>query len=128
MHIMSSAESHLGLLDGIARSTERLCEGELCFLAHGRKVSALCLLHKMYHRVNHPMNGHLNYFVAAHNTRALAALGGLALVNPSCRTDQFSRSFLPAAISLRNLLLSGVFSGGTLSLFKNAMNLCLLRA
>ena len=36
---VSSAESHLGLLDSIVRSTERLCEGELCYLGDRRKVS-----------------------------------------------------------------------------------------
>ena len=50
---MSSTESHLGLLDSIVRSAERLCEDELCCLGH-RKVSALCLLYKIYHRV-HPL-------------------------------------------------------------------------
>ena len=33
---------------------------------------------------------------------------------PRCRTDKFSRSFLPAALRLWNLLPSGVFSSGTL--------------
>ena len=72
------------------------------------------------------MNEYLNHFVAARNTRASAALNELALVIPLCRTDQFNRSFLPAAVRLRNLLLSGVFSNGTLSSFKSAVNLHLL--
>ena len=64
-----------------------------------RKVSALslCLPYEIYHRVDHPMNEYLNQFVAARNTRALAALGELALTIPRCRTGQFNRSFLPAA-------------------------------
>ena len=49
---MSPAKSHLDLLDSIVRSAERLCESELCCLGHKRKVSALCLLHKIYHRVD----------------------------------------------------------------------------
>ena len=53
---VSSAESHLDLLDGIVRNDERLCEGELCCLGHRRKVSALCLLYKMYHIANHPLH------------------------------------------------------------------------
>ena len=60
------------------------------------------------------MNEYLNHFVADSNTRALAALGELVLVNPRCRIDSFSRSFLPAAAHLWNSLPSGVFSGGTL--------------
>ena len=61
---MSSAESHSGLLDSIARSAERLCEGELCCLGHRRKVViALCLLYKIYHRVDHPMNKYLKFWL-----------------------------------------------------------------
>ena len=69
---------------------------------------------------------YLHRFVATRNTRTSAALDELALMMPRCRADQFSRSFLPAAVRLLNLLPSGVFSGGTLSSFKRAMNLCLL--
>ena len=47
----------------------------------------LCLLYKIYHRVDHPMNEHLNNFVTARNTMASAALGELALVIPRCRID-----------------------------------------
>ena len=74
------------------------------------------------------MNEYLNYLVATCNTRATAALDELALVFPRCRTEQFSRSFLPAVVRLWNLLLSGVFSGDTLSSIKSAVNMCLLRA
>ena len=35
---MSSAESHLSLLDSVVRSAEKLCEGDLCGLRHGRCV------------------------------------------------------------------------------------------
>ena len=84
---VESVESHLGLLDSIVRSAERLCEGKLCCLGHRRKVSALCFLYKIYHRVDRPMNEYLNNFVAACDTRASAALGKLALVIPRCRTD-----------------------------------------
>ena len=60
---MSSVESNLGLLDSIVRNAERLCEGKLSCLRHKRKVSALCLLYKIYHRVDHPVNEHLHHFV-----------------------------------------------------------------
>ena len=43
------------------------------------------------------MNEYLNPFVAAQNTGASCALGELALVIKRCRTDQFSRLFVPAA-------------------------------
>ena len=52
---MLSAEPHLGLLDGVVRSAERLCKGELCCLEPKRNVSALCLLFRIYNRVDHLM-------------------------------------------------------------------------
>ena len=72
---MSSPESLLGLLDSILRSVERLCKCELYSLGHTRKISALCSLYKIYHRVDHPMNEYLYHFIAAHNTRVSAVLG-----------------------------------------------------
>ena len=87
----------------------------------------MCLLYKMYHRVDHPMNEYLNKFVAIRKTRASSALGELALAIRLCRTDQFSRPFLSSTLHLWNLLPAGAFSGGTLSSFKSALNLCLLR-
>ena len=74
------------------------------------------------------MNEYLHHFVATRNIRALAALSELALMIPRCRTNQFSRLFLPAAVRLWNLLPSGDFNDGSLSSFKSTMNLCLLRA
>ena len=124
---MSPAKSHLGFLNSIVRTEEKLCEGDFCCLGHKMKVSALCLLYKIYHRVNHPMIEYLNHFVAARITRASASLGELALMIPRCRTNQFSQSFLHAAERLWNLLPAGVYSCGTLSSFSSAMNLCLLR-
>ena len=40
---MSSAQSHLSLLDSDVRNVERLCEGELCCLRHRRgSVPCVC--------------------------------------------------------------------------------------
>ena len=89
----------MGLLDSIVRSAGRLCEDVLCCLGH-KKVRTSCLLYEIYRRVDHPMDEHLNHLVATRNTRSAVVLGELALVIPGCRTDQFSRSFLPAAVRL----------------------------
>ena len=89
-----------------------------------KKVSALRLLYHIYHRAKYSLHEYLYHFVAASSTGASTAVGELALVNPRCITDQCSRSLLPAAVCLWNLLLSGVFSGGTLSSFKSATNVC----
>ena len=50
---MSSADSHLIWLESVVRSAERLCEGDLCYLGHRKKVSVLCLLHEIYHKAGH---------------------------------------------------------------------------
>ena len=50
----SSTEFYLSLLDKLVRRAENLCEGEHCCLGYRRKVSALCFLYKIYHRVDYP--------------------------------------------------------------------------
>ena len=52
---------------------------------------------------------YLNHFLTACNTRASVALGELALLISLCKTDQFSRLFLSAAVCLWNLLSSAFF-------------------
>ena len=79
---ISSAKSNLGLLDSIVRirSVEWLSEGKLCCLRHRIKVSTVCLLYKIYLRVNSPINKYLKHFVTARNIKASAALGVLTFV------------------------------------------------
>ena len=113
-----SAESHLSLPDSVVRSAESLCGGELFCLWHRKCVSALCLFYNFLHT-------YLHHFVATRNSRDSAALCELALVILSKRNDQFSRLFLPFAVSLWNWLSSDVFCRSTLSSFKSAINLCL---
>ena len=108
---------------GQCYSAERLCEDELCCLGYRRKICALSLLYEIYHRADHPLHAYIHHFVAIRSTRASAVI-----VISRCRTDQFSRPFLPAAVCLWNLLQSVIFSDGILSSFKSAINLCLLSA
>ena len=42
-----------------------------------RKVSVLCLLYEIYHRLDHPMNEYLHHFIAARNARVSAVPGEL---------------------------------------------------
>ena len=89
------------VLSSFEYCAESLGEGELCCLGHRRKVCGVCLLYKIYHRVDHPMNAYPNNFVVVlSTTRASAALGELVLVIPHCRTDLLSQSFLPAIVYL----------------------------
>ena len=87
-------------------------------LAPRKNVRALSLLYEIYPREDHPLHEYLHHFVATSNTRASAALCELALLISHCRTDQFSRSFLPVVVR-QNLLLLDVFSGGILSSLKS---------
>ena len=57
----------------------------------------MCLRYKIYHRMDHPMNEHLNHFVAVRNIRASAALGEVVLEISGRKAYQFSRSLLLAA-------------------------------
>ena len=96
---MSSLESHLSLLNRVLRSAERFREGEF-FVWDTEGDSDMCLLCKIYHRVDYPLHEYLHHFVAARTTKVSAALGELALVIPRCRIDQFRRLFLLAPVLL----------------------------
>ena len=79
----------ISLLNGIVRHVEMLNKSKFCCLGYRRKVSALCLLYKIYHRVHHTMKQYPKPFVVARNTRASAALGEFALIISRCITNQF---------------------------------------
>ena len=71
-------------MDVVGGASFGLCEGELCCLWHRRQVSAVCLLCKICHRVDYPMNKYLKHIVAARNTRDSAALAETTLVILRC--------------------------------------------
>ena len=75
---------------------------QVSFVVRGTEERLVCSIR--FIRVDHSMNENLKHCVAARNTRASVALGKLALVISRCRTDQFSRSFLSAAVRLWNVL------------------------
>ena len=77
---------------------------KVSFVVWGTKRLAPCVCSEIYHRVDHPMNEYLNHFVAARNTRASAALCELAFVIERNKSDEFSRSFLAAAVHSLPLL------------------------
>ena len=119
---MSSEESHLGLLDRVVCSAQKLCEGKLSCLERRTKVRALCVYSMRFmcllYEMDQPMNEYLHNLTVARNTRVSVDLGELPLVIPRCRINQFSRSFLPAAVRQWKLVSS----------FKSLTNLCLLRS
>ena len=82
---MSSAESHLGLLDSVTLNKERLCDCELYCLEHRR-----CLLYKIYHLVDHSMNKYLHYFASARFSFSFSERV-IDLVISRCRTNRLCR-------------------------------------
>ena len=93
-----------------------------------KECQCLVFIYMICHRADHPMNEYLPHFVAARNTKTLASFGELALVIPRSSTDQFSWLFLSDVVRLWKLLPQGMFSGGILSSFQSAMNLCIQKA
>ena len=63
--------------------------------------------HKIYHRVDQSVNEHLNHYIAVHTVKTSAALSKSAFVILSCKADQFSRSFMHAAVSFVELAALG---------------------
>ena len=98
----SAADSHLKLLDRTVASARFHVGGELiCDLLHRRSVATLCMLYKIWSNPLHPLHSQLPQpFVPARLTRAAVAAHDYAFVVPSCRTVQYSRSFIPWSVSL----------------------------
>jgi hypothetical protein len=124
----SAAESHLKLLDRVVRGAGFLVGGfEPCDLAHRRSVATLCMLHKVRSNLKHPLHLSLpDDYVAVRATRAALAAHQHTYSIPRCGTVQYSRSFVPSAVSLWNSLDGSVFDGVGLSGFKSRVNSFLL--
>ena len=94
-----------------------------CILSQRRGVAKLCILFKIYSRVDHPLGIFLpEVFISDRVPRRVDALHQHALVHTSCRTGQFSRSVFPAYVELLKGLDNSVFAGGGLDSFKSSVN------
>ena len=124
----SAAACHLSLLDRIVRRAASLSEGKVkCDLVHRRQVASLCMFFKIFHNEEHPVRSHFPpLFVPTRFTRRIAALHDFVLTAPRFRTVQYSRSFVPASVTLWNELAGCVFDGPNLSSFKSLVNQYLL--
>ena len=116
---MSVPVSHLSLFDRVVRSVFRLSGGAIrCDLWDRCRVFSLPLF---YHRgsAGHSV-GHLfpQLFAAGRPTRHNLAMHSYTLVCPRCRTFQYSRSFVPACVSLWNVHDVLDFGGDGLGAFK----------
>ena len=85
------------------------------------------MFYKIFHNADHPVSQ--NYpplLVPSRMTRCTAAMHDYVLLAPRCRTLQYSRSFVPASVTLWNSLPSNVFDGVELCDFKVLVNRSLL--
>ena len=125
---MSAATCHLNLLDKIVRSASRLSGGRItCNLEHRRNVASLCMFYKIRGNQSHSVHSLIPPARGARRaTRGALAAHSLSLEMPRARTEQFSRSFVPAVSSCWNSLDEVCFAGDGLASFKSSVNRCLL--
>ena len=119
----SAANSHLKLLDKNVRSCKFLIPDLEIDLAHRRVVSSLCMLYKILHNPRHPLNSELpGFFQPARITRYALRVNSLSFGAVRCNTEQYNRSFVPAATKLWNELPSSVVESQELQMFKSGVN------
>ena len=123
----SAADTHLKLLDR-AVSARFLTGGVFeCDISRRRSVAVLCMLYKIRCNPVHPLNRDLpRPYVPARVTRGALVAHRYTYAPPSCKTLQYSRTFIPFSLSLWNDLASSVFDGVGLASFKSRANASLL--
>ena len=123
----SGADSHLKLLDKVMSSIKFILPSIHVDLWHRRKVSSLCLLHKMYYNAKHPLNLSLPALaVFARNTRLATAANSITFSSIRTQTNQCARSFMVATTKLWNGLPCAVVESSELQTFKKHVNSFLL--
>ena len=94
-----------------------------CNLNNRRSVAGLCMLYKVRGRVSHPL---IACLPAPYRRERLArraeALNEFAFESVRCRTNQYSRSFIPAFVDKWNSLGNSVFDGVGIGSFKTLVN------
>ena len=107
-----AATCHLSLLDRVVRRAVALSEGEVkCDLLHRRKFASLCMFYKIFNNACHPVRLYYpNLLVPTRVTRRTArVMHDKVLVAPRCRTVQYTRSFVPACVTLWGITLMALF-------------------
>ena len=124
----STVDTHLKLLDR-AVSGARFLTGGLfqSDISHRRSVAVLCVLYKIRCNPVYPHNGAVpGPYVPVRVTRGALDAHRYTYAPPSCRTLQYSRTFIPFSVSLWNDLANPVFDGVGLAVFKSRANASLL--
>ena len=124
----SAANKHLKLLDRAISGARFLTGGVFdCDIAHRRSVAVLCMLYKIRWNPVHALNGALpGPYVPVRVIRGALAAHRYTYAPPRCRTLQYSMTFIPLSMSLRNDLPNPVFDGVGLAGFKSRANAFLL--
>ena len=120
----SAAHSHLALLDRIVNRCAHLMNDVVpCKLNNRRSVAGLCMLYKVRERVSHPLFACLpDPYRRERFTRRADALNEFAFEPVRYRTNQYSRSFIPAFVDKWNSLGNSVFDGVGVGSFKTLVN------
>ena len=117
----SAADTHLKLLDRAVSGARFLTMGVFeCDIAHRRSVAVLCLLYNIRCNSVHPLNGALHGpYVPVRVTCGALVAHRYTYTPLCCSTSQYSRTFIPLSVSLRNDLANKVFDGVGLAGFKS---------
>ena len=120
----SAAYTHLALLDRIVNRCSYLMNDVVpCNLNNRRLVAGLCMLYKDRERVSHPLFACLpDPYRRERLTRGAEALNQFAFEPVRYRTNQYSRSFIPAFVDKCNSLGNSVFDGVGIGSFKTLVN------
>ena len=124
----SACVGHLRLLDSVVRGASFLCGGVLTLdLWHRRTIGDLCMLFRAYADSTHPLHSLLPpAHVPARVTRRVVQLHSRVLEEVRCRTEQWSRSFVPRTVKAWNRLPGEVFEDFSIKNFKSKANAFLL--
>lgn len=119
----SAADSHLKLLDRNLSAIKFLIPNLKVDLWHRRQISSLCMLHKVYHFLEHPLHSSLpDLSHPVRNTRQAAAANSVTFSSIRCNTNQYSRCFIPAITRLWNSLPSVIVESVDIQEFKLGAN------
>ena len=120
----SAANTYLALLDRIVNRCSYLMNDVVpCNLNNHRSVVGLCMLYKVRERVSHSFFACLPApYGRERLIRRGEALNEFAFELVRYRTNQYSRSFIPAFVDKWNSLGNSVFDGVGIGSFKTLVN------
>ena len=124
----SDADTHLKLLDHVVRGARFLTwVVSECDIAHRQSVAVLCMLYKIRCNPMHPLYGALAVpYVPVRIIRCALVAHRYTYAHLSCRTSQYSRTFILLAVSLWNDFADPVIDGVGLASFKSRAKAFLL--